>query len=210
MIKERVRKIFTYDAEAEMGDADLLLAEFSTESGYNPEYNSRFVEDGPAEYLTSGCCEEGNRTLVAAFCDFLTKKSPNPLWGITAIQPIPGMLKIELEHRLAATLDLLGEEECTETMTAEELAEAKRIHKLFDGYTATLVYAPSEQSKSRGDFVLKIDSGSLVVFRVEPDKTTIELGNGKWPKQQRNYALTWKNQKHKKFYADIEITFSLE
>ena len=86
----------------------------------------------------------------------------------------------------------------------------KKIYELFEGYTAVITYTADASHESWGDFVLDIDNGSLVVFDVEQERTTIKMHDGRFPRTERKYVLTWKNQKHKKFYANITSTFVLE
>lgn len=209
MITERTRKVFTYDAQKKIKDADFLLTDFEPGEHASPGYNSRFLERGPAKFLTTSYSDEKQQLVVAAFCQLLRKESTP--WRIEAIQPIPGMLRILLHHHFAWLLDYEGEEACLEDTGAEKLAEAKRIYELFGSYAVELTYAPDESRKSWGEFVFDMEDDSLVTFRVEFDKTIVEAEScTRWPESSRNYTLTWKNQKHKKFYADIESTFSLE
>lgn len=211
MIKEREKKIFTYDVHGEMDDADFLLTDFCYGKYANPHFNSRFIENC-TQYLTTSYDEEKHKIVIEAFCRILSKKDAQ--WKIDAIQPIPGVLKIRLEHQLASTLDAVGEEECVESMDAKEFMEAKRALELFGGYTAELTYEPSAQRESWGDFVLDYDDNSFVLFQVEFNKTFIKAeGRSCYygaDCKGRKYTLTWKSKKHKKFIADIIAELSLD
>lgn len=199
MIKERERKIFTYDAQGEMENADLLFTGFCCGRYANPGFNERFVDDNK-QYLATPYDEneEKRGIIIEAFNRILIKE--NTWWKIDAIQPIPGVLKIRLEHQPAFILDFDGEEDCAEDMKAKEFAEAKKVLELFGGPTAELAYVPDKQRKSRSEFVLDFDD-SLVEFRVESGKTVIRAGQIGC--NLRTYALTWANKKHREFIADI-------
>lgn len=206
MIKERERKIFTYDAQGEMENADLLFTGFCCGRYANPGFNERFVDDNK-QYLATPYDEneEKRGIIIEAFNRILIKE--NTWWKIDAIQPIPGVLKIRLEHQPAFVLDYDGEEDCAEDMKTKEFAEAKKILELFGGPTAELAYVPNKQRKSRGEFVLDFDD-SLVNFRVESGKTVIRAGQIGC--SLRTYVLTWANKKHREFIADIVTEYSFD
>lgn len=210
MIKERTRKKFTYNEQQNIKNADLVFTEFKVRMhDANANYNSRFMQTA-ANYLSTSYVDERNSILIEAFCEILLKKDLDSPWEIDAIQPLPGMLKIQLRHQYAFQFDCDGEESCKQEMNAKQFTEAKKIYELFEGYTAVITYTADASHESWGDFVLDIDNGSLVVFDVEQERTTIKMHDGRFPRTERKYVLTWKNQKHKKFYANITSTFVLE
>jgi len=209
VITERTRTKFAYDADGKVEDADFLLTEFATEGDASALYNSRFLA-GPVKYVATEYPEQQEAIIKEAFCKLLRKEDPTPDWTIEAIQPIPGALIIQLRHTGAFILDFDGEESAMAELGEMHFAEAERIFELFNGYTATITYRVTEQPESWGDFVLDIDSDSSVVFDVQMNKTAVLVKDRKFPQTSREYVLTWKSKKHKKFYADITTTFSLE
>jgi len=165
---------------------------------------------GPIKYLTTEYDKERENIVIAAFCVLLRKEDPTPDWTIEAIQPIPGALIIQLRHTGAFILDFDGEKSAMAELGEMHFAEAKKIFELFGGYTATITYDATEDRESWGDFALDIDRDSLVTFDVEADKTVVEVEDGRFPVTKCEYVLTWKNSKHKKFYANVKSIFCLE
>ena len=210
MVTEKTRKKFTYNEQQNIKKADLVFTEFNVRMhGASAEYNSRFMQTA-VNYLSTSYVDGRHSILIEAFCEILLKKDLDSSWKIDAIQPLPGMLKIQLQHEYAFQFYCDGEESCRQEMNTKRFAEAKKIYELLEGYTAVITYTADVSHESWGDFVLDIDDESLVTFNVKQERTTIEIHDGRFPQAERNYVLTWKNQKHKKFYADITSNFVLE
>lgn len=223
MIKDTIRKQYDYKPKQDLEDAEFVVTNFLPylavttphASHLGPYCNCSFVQHA-RDYITTEYPAEQEEIVVAALCEILQNPDqPNTYWDLEAIQPLPGMLKIRLLHRGAFVVeDFESESEFQEIKSRGTWQEAKKIFRLFGGYTADLACRVSQQSPEHYfSLITSVERDIIVSFDVFSDRTEVEFDiHPETPGQYLasvQYALRWKNRKHRKIRAKITTNFYL-
>jgi len=202
MVRERESKEFRYSSDQDIGDADFIFADFNTE-GVNPCYNETYM-DTLCPLISTELDEAAETEIIAAFRAFLCKEKTQ--WEISVIQPLPGALRIRLQHTRAWMLDDIGTEGLREEGVSEnEIREYERIYEVFgrDKADITLSYKQLGQCRPRASFAISIDGGHTLSFNIKEDETIITGSISASECGSKEYILTWVDPEHTKIRAQI-------